>query len=298
MTFVMMVGLPGSGKTFQANQLKEEYGAVLLNSDDLRARFGVSKDDQTVTKQVFEYMASETKRLVESGKNVIYDATNISAKRRHTLISSLNCRKICCLVMRSYENCRKALKGRDHFVPEYALERMYKSFDTPYYCEGWDEIRVIYTDGDGERIDPEGFANQFLDYDQHNPYHNETLGEHLVRTSERLKETGNCDLIMAGYLHDIGKPFCKTFFNMKGEKSENAHYYGHESVGAYEVMFFNLDGLDKLHISWLVSNHMLPHSWERNDSVKSIRKCRRQWGEKLYSEIVLLGKADDESKTA
>ena len=43
--------------------------------------------------------------------------------------------------------------------------------------------------------------------------------------------------------HDIGKPYCKTFVNKKGETTEVAHFYDHEHVGAYFVlgMFLTID---------------------------------------------------------
>ena len=60
--------------------------------------------------------------------------------------------------------------------------------------------------------------------------------------------------------HDIGKPYCKTFVNKKGETTEVAHFYDHEHVGAYFVlgMFPGLSESKTIFASWLVCNHMSP----------------------------------------
>lgn len=301
-TFIMMCGLPGSGKSYQAAILADKYNAIILNSDEYRERIGTSINDQSVTPAVFKAISADSRHLLQEGRSIIMDATNLASKRRKSLLNEAKRyaeHTICVVVLRPYEDCKAALHGRDHDVPDYVLDRMYKSFDTPFYCEGWDEIQLIYT-GDCEKQngDPFKYVESLMNYEQDNLWHKETLGQHLSNTSDRLEETGNYDLIIAGLLHDVGKPFCKTFQNMKGETSEYAHYYGHEYVGAYESLFFDLKGADKLHVSWLIANHMKPHSWERNESKKSIWKAHAAWGDELFSEVMMLAAADDESKTS
>lgn len=282
-TFYMLVGLPGSGKSYQAKLLKDRYGALWLNSDDLRAVFGTSKDDQTVNVPVFEYMRKQTVEALKRGQSVVYDATNLSAKRRSAFLDGLKkigCRKVCVMVLRRPEECKKAVIGRDHIVPEEVIEKMYRRFETPYYCEGWDEIKVIFTDNDFELFDPDETVNSLMDYKQDCPQHRETLGEHLVGTRSKLLPTGNRELIMAGYLHDIGKPHCRVY----GDGT--AHYYGHEAVSAYDVMFFYLGTRDKLRISWLISNHMKAH--DQNGRSKLRQRCSGE----MFEELMMLEKAD------
>jgi len=147
--FIMMVGLPASGKSTYSAKLKDAYHAVVLSSDDLRAVFGESKNDQSVTVEVFAYMQRESIARLNNGVSVIYDATNISAYRRIEMLKKLadvDCRKICVEVRRSYEACRASLAGRDHDVPEYALKKMAEQYEAPSYEEGWDEIKVINVD--------------------------------------------------------------------------------------------------------------------------------------------------------
>jgi hypothetical protein len=59
----------------------------------------------------------------------------------------------------------------------------------------------------------------------------------------------------AGYVHDVGKPYTKTFLNKKGELTDIAHYYDHHSVGAWISYGFPTNDIT---LAWLVGNHMAP----------------------------------------
>jgi hypothetical protein len=89
--------------------------------------------------------------------------------------------------------------------------------------------------------------------------------------------------------------FTKSFTNYKGELSKEAHYYGHECVGAYDSLFFEyIDGTDELDVSILVNLHMRPYSWEKDKEhgEKTREKYRKLWGEELYQNVMQLHEAD------
>lgn len=66
-------------------------------------------------------------------------------------------------------------------------------------------------------------------YDQKTPHHRFPLHEHAILTATHLSPRDPV-LRLAGFLHDIGKPFCQTF-----DRTGTAHYYEHEKVGAFLV---------------------------------------------------------------
>ena len=73
-------------------------------------------------------------------------------------------------------------------------------------------------------------------YDQENPHHEFTLGEHLVRTKEYVKSlyfSNDAPVYLAALLHDISKPACKEY-NEEGY----ATYYGHQYASAYDSLFY------------------------------------------------------------
>ena len=90
-----------------------------------------------------------------------------------------------------------------------------------------------------------------------------------------------------------GKPFCKTFKNNKGETTDIAHYYGHEHVGAYDSLFFTyVAGINTLAVSALISNHMKPWVWERDNNEKMYNKYLKLWGDYFMQCVMILHEAD------
>ena len=101
-----------------------------------------------------------------------------------------------------------------------------------------------------------------------------------------------------GLLHDIGKIETKTFVNTKGEKTDVAHYYNHEKVGAY-ISCLNIDELwqlttpDLINRANLIQWHMLLHF---DLSEKTITKYKNMLGESTWKDLELLHKADCEAR--
>jgi len=105
-----------------------------------------------------------------------------------------------------------------------------------------------------------------FEYDQCNPHHQHDLHEHTIRVVENTLQ----DPFMrwAALLHDVAKPFVRTFANDVG------HYYYHELLGADMI-----DGIGK-HLKW---------SSERLDTVSEMVSEHMTEGSILYE-------ADKEAK--
>ena len=297
--YIIIAGLPGSGKTRLAQRLKEKYDAVVLASDDYK-RIETGPDGSETRITDYEQMKKDADAMLEKETSVIVQASCLTEKRRRFLlrdISSFRHKKNCYLTLRSYSACMRELEEKDSKIALTLLDNMYRSFEAPYFCEGWDDIFVLYPDEDGtSKGSPDGYYKNFMDYGQDNPYHLETLGEHMKMTGDQLLPTNDPELITAGYLHDIGKPFSRTYADAKGKQTPVAHYFGHAGIGAYESMFFDMGGLDKLRVAWLISHHMKQLEWRRSGSKSGPEKARKRWGEDLWHEIQLLAAADDASK--
>lgn len=73
---VMVMGLPGSGKSFFAKALAKEIGATYLGSDELRKELGMMGNyslDNKLT--IYEEMFKRAKEIHKSGKSVVLDGT-------------------------------------------------------------------------------------------------------------------------------------------------------------------------------------------------------------------------------
>jgi len=284
-TMNMLVGLPGSGKSVYAEKKKFFNNFVVCSSDEIRKNVFKDIDCQDNNAEVFKILHNDIKQNLQSGYNVIYDATNINARRRMAFLKEIEdipCVKIATLIIRPYEVCLRNNWMRERKIPYDVIFRMYSYWQTPYYYEGWDEIVI-------ERDPTEYVKNEpnLENYYEDNPYHTRySLGEHMRRTKEYLiPKVMDGALWTAAAYHDIGKPFCR-------EKGKNGyyHYYNHENVGAYDAL--SRYGLS-LEVSALINNHMRPFSMENSRNPEKLRKEYRDfWGEDFYDKIMLLHEAD------
>lgn len=85
-TLVILIGLPGSGKSHFARALVKRYPAAILDSDALR---GVLYDSPQHTVQeharLFPAIQALTRRLLDRGLPVVADATNLKEANRKPL---------------------------------------------------------------------------------------------------------------------------------------------------------------------------------------------------------------------
>lgn len=296
----ILIGLPGSGKsTWAAKRMRSEsQNLIWLSSDKLREEKLGTVTDQSNNELIFKYMFDLTVEALREGKKVIYDATNISSKRRRTLLERIRAEvkteTEALIFALPFEECIKRNEGRERKVPYEVIDRMYKRFEVPTLQEGFDRIGIINTSETRRKRVGEVLIS-LMEIPQDNPYHVHTIGKHCLEVGNFLIQTvgisdSTTDLICAGLLHDIGKKHCKVFTNKKGEKTEEAHYYGHEHVGAYDILTMDIGEADNLHVATLVQNHMRMHFLETE---KAIAKIKRQLSEETYEELILLNRADE-----
>jgi predicted kinase len=80
---VLLVGLPGSGKSTFARRLAPLLDAVILESDALRRLlFETPRHGEGESKRLFRAMQAATQRLLHYGRSVIVDATNLRESHR------------------------------------------------------------------------------------------------------------------------------------------------------------------------------------------------------------------------
>lgn len=301
--FIMMCGLPASGKSYYAKNLSTEINAVVCSSDELREEMFGDINNQTNNHKLFNELHKRIKNYLRNGSNVIYDACNVNSKRRRSFIQELkniDCVKECIIMATPYNQCLENNSNRDRTVPDDVIKRMYKQWETPYFYENFDRVSIEYWKGscNGSLL-PMSWALDYKNYNQDNPHHESTLGVHCMKAmywlydSEWFNHASIGTIINAALIHDCGKPFCKTFKNGKGEITNIAHYYGHEHVGAYDSLFFTyVAGISSLFVSAIISNHMKPYVWERDNNEKMYNKYLKLWGDYFMQCVMILHEAD------
>lgn len=258
--FCMIVGICGAGKTTFCNKMATEHGMIHISSDAIRRE--LRGDDHEYhpedNDQVFKIMHRRVFDALDKGSNVLYDATNVTRKDRTDILNKIPnyvCKE-CYIVWAPISTCIQQDAGREYPVGTAVVHKMLKKFQAPFYDEGFEKIVVVRPD----KFDQMRYTEQCLkdmDIPHDNPHHSLGVYEHCIAAFNYLhfNNFGDQDVRCAAYWHDVGKPYVKAFIDGHGNSCECAHFYQHQSYGAW--MSYGLAGGD-VRVAWLISTHMDP----------------------------------------
>ena len=256
---IILCGIPGSGKsTYAKDYIGRNCNTVHLSSDAIRKELYGDENIQGNPGEVFTLMQKRAVEALNNGHDVLYDATNITRKDRSGIIGV--CPKFakieCHIIWAPIEVCIERDSKRERAVGKEVIDRMLKRFQSPYYDEGIDEIKIIKP----YNFDEDQYGDDCVDamlIPHDNPHHSLDVGAHCCEAHIYLTNKGiqDKDLLKAALEHDVGKPYTKAFIDSKGNPCETAHYYQHQCVGAW--MSYGYDHITP-YIAWLISTHMEP----------------------------------------
>lgn len=314
----MLVGIPGSGKSHYAKELSKREKAVLVATDSIRERLFGSESKQKNTYLVFDEAFSEIEQALGTGRNVVFDATNVSRDRRLKFLKRFKDFPVQCHIFDTpYAVAKERIEGRKRRISDTVLTKFAKNFEFPVLGEGFQALQLIHataeTGLDRSRLEQllveqarhdELFAylassphfQVMLGYDQENPHHSKTLSEHTYAVLDYINVfyEGNSLLGMqlAALFHDAGKPFCKVWKETRGYYS----YYGHEHVSAmiacHVLKELGYDDDFILHVVNMVSFHMeILHGGDAGAS-----RIYHLLGEDRLAELYFFAEADSFAK--
>ena len=197
---------------------------------------------------------------------VYFDATNVWRRdRRHIFaIIPKEVHKEVHLVWASLETCIERDKNRDRSVGAEVIIKMAKRFQIPDFTENFVEWSFTNTEENFDVIEYRKMIFGKMNMWQHNSHHTLKVDDHCVKAAEYYREKkgdfSNSLIYNAILFHDCGKPYTQTFYNIKGEKTEEAHYYGHQNVGGWIALglFKDFSTEESFTMTWLINNHMEP----------------------------------------
>ena len=144
--FIIMVGVPGSDKSHIARMIAESHDCEIVSSDECRKKWYGDEEDQTHNKELFLRIDALVSQLLDDGKNVILDATNISRKSRARFVAKKKKHKvdtIAVVVHTSPETAKERNATRSRTVPDFVIDRQINNFQMPTEEEGFDRVIVI-----------------------------------------------------------------------------------------------------------------------------------------------------------
>lgn len=260
----VMVGVAGSGKsTYVKEEIEGNNKAIRLSSDYIREAIPEIKDDNS---EVFRVMNNALKMHIKDGyfKDIYYDATNITRKRRRALyrnIKSWNKEAEVIIVFFSvpyFEVLKRNNKRKkEERVPENVTLRMHRQLQVPRAGVDCDEIIVkgipifeevsevveaptrvenIFNNMNHSNKSRHWVAELGLSNTEHNSkWHVEDIFTHINMC---IENSYNDTLKQIALFHDLGKGICK-------ETKEDGYssYFSHADVGAH--YYLNYIGLTK-----------------------------------------------------
>lgn len=146
--FIMLVGLPGSGKSTKAKEY-ESQGYVVHSPDAIRNEYNMHSADQIT--EVLEILYERMFRDMKSGKNIVFDSTNISRRGRIKFLKEIkefDYEKECLVFLVPINLCKERNSKRVGFskVSENEYNSMLSVFSIPTTDEGWDKILLYIQD--------------------------------------------------------------------------------------------------------------------------------------------------------
>ena len=142
-TIVVLVGLPGSGKTTWVR----DRGYAVLSSDDIRGRLSDDVTNQNIHGRVFSTVRYLLRHRLALRRPYTYiDATSLTRKERRPYVK----------IAESYDSdieavffdvpvevCQERNRARSRIVPEAAIQEMARRLAPPRVEEGFSRITVV-----------------------------------------------------------------------------------------------------------------------------------------------------------
>ena len=261
----ILIGLPGSGKsTYAMEKHKANRNSVYLSSDNIRGELYGNESIQGNPAEMFALMQSRAIETLKSGRDVFYDATNLTRKDRAGILTATPryVYKQATVVFTPYEMCIERDTLRERSVGKEIIDKMIRRFQPPFYDEGFDFIHVYqnYSDEEYEQfLGKYGSLLERMMIPHENPHHSLPVWKHCQEAEQYakdnfFKERFGTELTSAARLHDCGKYIVKDFHDSKGNPSEHAHYYQHQCASAWQCMEETFNEF----VIWLVGTHMDP----------------------------------------
>ncbi|NJL91374.1 MAG: AAA family ATPase [Coleofasciculaceae cyanobacterium SM2_1_6] len=155
---IFLIGIPGSGKSSQASYLHQNLASEIISLDRLRQQLFGDVQRQGSWGRIWQQAERELRRVLQTGKLAIYDATNAQCRhRRQTLACcrALGFQQIVGIWLDlPLEICLQRNQARDRQVPEIVIKNMHQALqqNPPSLADGLDCLQRYILVGEDLRL--------------------------------------------------------------------------------------------------------------------------------------------------
>jgi predicted kinase len=155
--FIMLVGVPGSGKSTWTRQFLETATKTfaVISTDDvlegIAASRGISYSE--AFKKYFKAAKREALQRFEhakaAGYSIVWDQTNMASSKRKSVLASVPKDYIktamVFIVPEAELNCRLAAREAEtgKHIPPFVMRDMFKNYEEPTKAEGFDQVLFV-----------------------------------------------------------------------------------------------------------------------------------------------------------
>lgn len=153
-TMIVMVGLPGSGKSTKGFQIAEDNDFAYVSRDNIREMLSMrySTQAEDVIKKVAR---AYTEAAILRGESVVVDATHLTEKNRasYVQLAKMYDVEVVSLTMNTtYETCILRNSQRETPVPVPRMRAMNAVLQIPTKAEGFSNV-YVYNEGEDWKWD-------------------------------------------------------------------------------------------------------------------------------------------------
>ena len=144
----IMCGIPGSGKSHHARQLKKMYSATIIEPDAFRLELTGRTYHYPIENHVWAIVKTTLNVLLRQEHDVILDATALTVDRRREWVRLAQSFNIPILAYVQYvpqAMCIQRNANREFPVPDDVMRRQMDSFTIPSLREGFSSVLIYGT---------------------------------------------------------------------------------------------------------------------------------------------------------
>ena len=143
---VIMVGLPGSGKSTYTAKYETQDHTTIVSTDEIRRELYGNPETQDNAQEVFDEAYRRIEIALRAGDTVVFDATNLKARNRRYLCNRF--RPIVDTIIAEYintpiEKCIHRDELRSRTVGYEVIQRMARGMTEPRLDEGFDLVHIV-----------------------------------------------------------------------------------------------------------------------------------------------------------